>query len=535
MNNFLDDIIIKDLAEGRISKVITRFPPEPNGYLHIGHAKSIFLNFGLADKYEGECYLRFDDTNPLKESDEYVRSITEDVVWLTGKRPKVFFGSDYFETMYECAVRLIEKGLAYIDDKTIDELRASRGTLTEGGIESNNRNRPKAESLKLFGDMREGLVMSGELILRAKIDMKSPNINMRDPVIYRTVRAHHHRQGDKWCIYPMYDFAHPIEDAIEGVSHSICTLEFEDHRPLYDWVLDNCWIGQRPRQYEFARLNIDRTVMSKRYLKSLVDNGTVDGWDDPRMPTLAGLRRRGYTAGSLKSFCADIGVAKANSVVSPAQLEHSIREELNMTAPRAMVVLDPIKLVLENHPKNELLDFETNPNDEGAPKRKISFGDSIYIDRSDFEISPPPKFFRLSPGGRVRLKNAYIIECTGYETDKDGKVITVRAKVLEGTRSGQDSSGIKVKGVIHWVDAKDSIDIEARLYDYLLLEGDGDFSDRLNPNSKIVLSAKGDRFLAKSKAMDRFQFLRCGYFVRDYEDGKAVFNRIVGLKDGYKK
>jgi len=525
------------LESGKINGVITRFPPEPNGYLHIGHAKSICLNFGLAQKYGGICNLRFDDTNPLKESDEYVRSIIEDVRWL-GYNPPVFYASDYFDTMFECAVKLIKDGKAYIDDASADELRAMRGTLTQGGTESKYRNRPIEESIKLFEDMRGGLVADGALTLRANIDMSSPNTNTRDPLIYRVMRATHHRQGDKWCIYPMYDFAHPLGDAVEGITHSICTLEFEDHRPLYDWVLDNCWEGARPRQYEFARLDLDRTVMSKRHLKSLVDKSIVDGWDDPRMPTLAGMRRRGFTAASVKSFCADIGVAKANSCVSPAQLEHSIRDELNNTAPRAMAVLDPIELKLNNLKGKEKLQFEGTPptaNDESAAKRAITLTDRLYIERGDFEADPPPKFHRLKPDGMVRLKNAYIIKYTGHDTDGDGRVTAVYADIVEGTKSGEDNSGIKVKGVIGWVSAADCVDIEARLYDYLLAaEGEGDFEARLNPQSLNIVRGKGEKLLGKAKVGERFQFLRTGYFVRDKEDG-VVYNRIVGLKDSYRK
>ena len=534
MESFLDNIIKSDLASGKVSKIITRFPPEPNGFLHIGHAKSICLNFGLAERYGGVCNLRFDDTNPLKEENEYVRSIIEDVKWL-GFDPPIFYASDYFDVMYKCAVKLIKAGKAYIDDMTAEELRQARGTLTEGGKESKHRNRPITESLEMFEDMKNGRVADGALVLRTKIDMASPNINMRDPVIYRVLNTPHHRQGDKWCIYPMYDFAHPLEDAIEGITHSICTLEFEDHRPLYDWVLDNCWEGPRPHQYEFARLDITRTIMSKRYLKMLVDKKQVAGWDDPRMPTLAGLRRRGFSPSAIKSFCADIGVAKANSQVNSAQLEFSIRDELNMTASRAMAVLDPLELVLTNNTTEQTLSFEVNPNAEKPKKRRISFGQKIYIEREDFEVNPPPKYNRLTPDGMVRLKNAYIIKCTGYEQDKNGKVTKVIAEIIEGTKSGQDKSGIKVKGVIHWVNASDCVDIETRLYDYLLKDGEGSFEERFSDDSLIIKHGKAEKYLGKAKKAERFQFLRNGYFVRDSKENGLVFNRIVGLKDGYKK
>jgi len=534
MDSFLDDIIKADLSDGKVKKVITRFPPEPNGYLHIGHTKAICLNYSLAVKYGGEYNLRFDDTNPLKEEDEYVRSMIEDIKWL-GFEPSIFYASDYFDIKYKCAVKLIKDGKAYIDDITAEELRNTRGTLTEGGIESKHRNRPIAESLSLFEDMRSGKVLNGALVLRAKIDMKSPNINMRDPVIYRVLKATHYRQGDKWCIYPMYDFSHPLGDAVEGITHSICTLEFENHRPLYDWVIDNCWEGDsRPRQYEFARLNISRTIMSKRYLKALVDKGQVTGWDDPRMPTLAGLRRRGFTPAAIKKFCADIGVAKADSQVDTAQLEFCIRDELNMTALRAMAVLDPLEIVLTNATA-EQLNFEVNPNAEKPRARKVSFGERLYIERSDFEVDPPPKYNRLTADGMVRLKNAYIIKCTGYEKDKDGKVIKVIAEIFPSTKSGSDKSGIKVKGVIHWVNAADCVDAEVRLYDYLLNDGEGPFEERVNENSLIVIQAKVEKYLGKAKKGDRFQFLRSGYFIRDSKEKDLVFNRIVGLKDGYKR
>ena len=536
MGNFLEDIIESDIESGRTPKISTRFPPEPNGYLHIGHAKSICLNYGLAKKYGGKFNLRFDDTNPVKEDDEFVESIIADVKWL-GADGEVLFASDYFDVMYDCAVKLINKGLAYIDDVTPEQMREMRGTLTEKGKESKNRNRAKEENLKFFEDMKNGLVADGKLVLRAKIDMASPNINMRDPIIYRVLKAHHHRQKDKWSIYPMYDFAHPIEDAVEGITHSICTLEFEDHRPLYDWVLDNCWDGARPHQYEFARLGIERTIMSKRYLKKLVDEKFVDGWDDPRMPTLAGLRRRGYTPSSIREFCERIGVAKANSEVETGQLESCIREELNATAARAMAVLEPIELEIVNRSADfsETLEFSYNLGEE-EKRREISFSNSLYIEKSDFSLDPPPKYKRLTLGGTVRLKSAYIIRCTDCERGADGEVKKVYAEIIEGTKSGQDNSGLKVKGVIHWVDKKNCVDVTARLYDYLLDDDKTgkDFSERLNLNSLTVCAAKCEKLLKSAAKGESFQFLRQGYFVRDIKSDGLVFNRVVGLKDSFK-
>lgn len=537
MPNFIEEIIEKDLADGKISEVITRFPPEPNGYLHIGHAKSICLNYyGTAVKYGGKCNLRFDDTNPVKEDDEFVKSIIADVEWL-GWKGEVLYASDYFDTMYECAVKLIKKGKAYVDDVTPEQMKEMRGTLTQPGIESKNRNRPVEESLKLFEDMKNGLIADGALVLRAKIDMASPNINMRDPIIYRVLKATHHRQGDKWCIYPLYDFAHPIEDAVEGITHSICTLEFEDHRPFYDWVIDECEFEKKPHQYEFARLNIERTIMSKRYLKKLVEEGFVDGWDDPRMPTIAGLRRRGYTPTALKEFCERIGVAKANSEVEAGQLESCIRDELNMTAERAMAVLNPLELVITNRSDDycEQIDFEINPNNPDLGTRKVTFSNKLYIDKSDFEVVPPPKYKRMTVGAYTRLKGAYIVKCTGYD-EQNGRVTRVYAEIVEGTHSGEDNSGVKAKGVIQWVDAKNSIDLDARVYDYLLLPYDGiheDFSERMNKNSRVDYKAKGEAYLASAKPLQSFQFMRIGYFCKDTKDGDNAFNQVVGLKDSY--
>lgn len=539
MANFIEEIIEKDLSEGKVSEIITRFPPEPNGYLHIGHAKSICLNYyGTAVKYGGKCNLRFDDTNPVKEDDEFVRSIVADVEWL-GWKGEVYFASDYFDVMYETAVKLIKKGKAYVDDVTPDQMREMRGTLTEPGIESKHRNRPIEESLALFEDMKAGKIADGALVLRAKIDMASPNINMRDPIIYRVLKATHHRQGDKWCIYPMYDFAHPIEDAVEGVTHSICTLEFEDHRPLYDWVLREGEFVNPPHQYEFARLNLERTIMSKRYLKKLVDEHFVDGWDDPRMPTIAGIRRRGYTPTAIRDFCEKIGVAKANSEVELSLLESCIRDELNFTADRAMAVLRPIELVITNLPEDytEKVTVEVNPNAPENGMREVDFSPRLYIEKEDFAVVPPPKYKRLTPGGVVRLKGAYIIRATGYD-EENGEVTRVYAEVIEGSKSGADNSGVKAKGVIHWVDAKTAVDMTVNLYDSLLLPYDGvheDFSERLNPNSRTVLAAKGEKMLAESKPLTSYQFVRTGYFCRDGKYDGVTFNQVVSLKDGYKK
>ena len=539
MANFIEEIIEKDLSEGKVSEIITRFPPEPNGYLHIGHAKSICLNYyGTAVKYGGKCNLRFDDTNPVKEDDEFVRSIVADVEWL-GWKGEVYFASDYFDVMYETAVKLIKKGKAYVDDVTPDQMREMRGTLTEPGIESKHRNRPIEENLALFEDMKAGKIADGALVLRAKIDMASPNINMRDPIIYRVLKATHHRQGDKWCIYPMYDFAHPIEDAVEGVTHSICTLEFEDHRPLYDWVLREGEFVNPPHQYEFARLNLERTIMSKRYLKKLVDEHFVDGWDDPRMPTIAGIRRRGYTPTAIRDFCEKIGVAKANSEVELSLLESCIRDELNFTADRAMAVLRPIELVITNLPEDytEKVTVEVNPNAPEKGTREVDFSPRLYIEKEDFAVVPPPKYKRLTPGGVVRLKGAYIIRATGHD-EENGEVTRVYAEVIEGSKSGADNSGVKAKGVIHWVDAKTAVDMTVNLYDSLLLPYDGvheDFSERLNPNSRTVLAAKGEKMLAESKPLTSYQFVRTGYFCRDGKYDGVTFNQVVSLKDGYKK
>ena len=538
--NFIEDIIDKDLESGKVSTVCTRFPPEPNGYLHIGHAKSLCIKFGLAQKNNGKCNLRFDDTNPSKEDQEYVESIKKDIEWLGFKWDKLLFASDYFDVMFDCAVKLIEKGLAYVSDETADEIRERRGTLTEPGVESPYRNRTVEENLRLFYDMRDGKFPDGSKVLRAKIDMASPNVNMRDPIIYRVLRATHHNTGDKWCVYPMYDFAHPIEDAHEGITHSVCTLEFEDHRPLYNWVVSNCdFPAPLPQQIEFARLNITNTIMSKRYLKKLVDEGKVTGWDDPRMPTLSGIRRRGYPAEALRDFCERIGVAKSNSEVESGYLEACVRDSLNRTANRVMAVFDPLKVTLVNYDGRENLTVENNPNAETVTYRQVPFSKTLYIDRSDFALVPPPKYYRLKPDGYVRLKGAYIIRCDKAVLDDDGNVAELLCSIVPNSKSGQDESGIKVKGVIHWVDANSCADITVRKLQSLLtdaLDGVTDFNERFNTESMKVVSAKAEPSLLNARAEDRFQFMRVGYYVldRDSDGSNLVFNEIVGLKDGYK-
>lgn len=538
--NFIEEIIDSDLASGKVTKVATRFPPEPNGYLHIGHAKSLCINFGLAQQYGGTCNLRFDDTNPCKEDQEYVDSIKKDIEWLGFKWDNLYFASDYFDVMFDCAVKLINKGLAYVSDETADEIKERRGTLTEPGIESPFRNRPVEENLKLFYEMRDGKYADGEKVLRAKIDMASPNVNMRDPIIYRVLHATHHNSGDKWCIYPMYDFAHPIEDAHEGITHSICTLEFEDHRPLYDWVVSNCdFPAPLPQQIEFARLNITNTIMSKRFLKKLVEEGKVLGWDDPRMPTLSGLRRRGIPPEALRDFCERIGVSKANSEVEEGYLYSCVRDNLNMTANRVMAVLDPVKVVLTNYEGTEELTVEDNPNAETVTYRKIPFSSELYIDRSDFALVPPPKYYRLKPDGYVRLKGAYIIHCDEVVLDDNGEVKELRCSVVPNSKSGEDTSGVKVKGVIQWVDAATCLDVTVRKLSSLLtdvVDGVTDFNQRFNYDSMKVVSAKTEPSLADAKEGDRFQFMRVGYYVVDRDSTKnaLVFNEIVGLKDGFK-
>lgn len=534
--NFIEDIINNDLESGKHNEIITRFPPEPNGYLHIGHAKSLCINFGMKEKYHGKCNLRYDDTNPAKEDVEYVDSIKKDIEWLGFKWDEELYASDYFDRMYECAILLIKKGLAFVCDMTGDEIRENRGTLTTPGKNSPYRDRSIEENLDLFQRMKEGEFADGSKVLRAKIDMASPNINMRDPIIYRILRETHHRTGDKWCIYPMYDFAHPLEDAFEGITHSICTLEFEDHRPLYDWVKINCGFDPGPRQIEFARLNMNRTIMSKRYLKKLVDTGFVDGWSDPRMPTLSGMRERGYPAEAIRDFCERVGVAKANSEVNTAMLEFCVRENLNANADRAMVVKDPIKMIIEGVDE-EVYEVENNPNAEDKQYHKVTFSNQVFIERDDFMIDPPPKYKRLVVGGSVRLRNSYIVQYKSHVCDSNGNVESVTVQIITDSKSGGVNAGMKVKGVIQWVNAKDYIPCVLHEYDYLLMDGDGDFNDRLNPNSHIVFeNAVAESSLKNAKPYDRFQFMRIGYYSAkgNYgKDGKYEFNRIVSLKDSF--
>ncbi|HWQ79580.1 MAG TPA: glutamine--tRNA ligase/YqeY domain fusion protein [Anaerovoracaceae bacterium] len=539
-SNFIHNIIDKDLENQTYGgRVYTRFPPEPNGYLHIGHAKSICLNFTTAQKYDGKCNLRYDDTNPVKEDTEYVGSIEEDVKWLGFQWEKLLFASDYFDKMYECAVTLIKKGKAYVCNLSAEEIKQHRGTLTEPGKESPYRNRSVEENLEIFEDMKKGLYKDGEMVLRAKIDMASPNINMRDPVIYRIARAEHHNTGDKWCIYPMYDYAHPIEDAIEGITHSICTLEFEDHRPLYDWVLRELEWPQPPQQIEFARLNLTNTVMSKRYLKALVDNGSVEGWDDPRMPTIAGLRRRGYTPEAIRNFCERIGVAKANSTVDISLLEHCIREDLKEKVETRMVVMEPLKVVITNYPEgaSELVDIENSKEDETKGARKVSFSGEIFVDRDDFMEVPEKKYFRLFPGNEVRLKGAYFITCNEVVKDESGNVAELRCTYDPATKSGSGFDARKVKGTIHWVDAKTAEKIKVRSYSYLMTE-DENGENALNPDSMRTFDALAEPALKEAKAGGRYQFFRHGYYIADEyltSEKEKVFNQIVDLKSSWKK
>ena len=543
--NFIEQIIDKDLEEGKYTKIVTRFPPEPNGYLHIGHAKSILLNSGLAKKYNGQFNLRFDDTNPTKEKTEFVESITKDVEWLGADfRGEIFFASNYFDQMYEAAVKLIKKGKAYVCDLSADEIREYRGTLTEPGKNSPYRDRSIEENLALFEAMKNGEFPDGSKVLRAKIDMSSPNINMRDPVIYRIARMTHHNTGDKWCIYPMYDFAHPIEDAIEGVTHSICTLEFEDHRPLYDWVVNELEYEHPPKQIEFAKLYLTNVITGKRYIKKLVEDGIVDGWDDPRLVSLAALRRRGFTPSSLKTFMELAGISKSQGSCDYAMLEYCIREDLKPVVPRLMGVLNPIKLVIDNYPEGETeyFDIENNPDDENAGTRKVSFSRELYIEREDFMEEPPKKYFRLFPGNEVRLKGAYFVKCVGFDKDADGNIVTIHCTYDPETRSGNGFEGRKVKGTIHWVNAADSYEATVRLYENLVDEEKGklneDGSINFNPNSLTVINnARLESCLKDAKIAESFQFIRNGYFTvdsKDSKDGEPVFNRIVSLKSSYK-
>ncbi|WP_051280846.1 glutamine--tRNA ligase/YqeY domain fusion protein [Anaerovorax odorimutans] len=540
-SNFIHNMIDKDIENQVYGNrdIYTRFPPEPNGYLHIGHAKSICLNFSTAQKYKGKCNLRFDDTNPVKEDTEYVESIQGDVKWLGFNWKKLLFASDYFDKMYEFAVELIKKGKAFVCDLSADKIKELRGTLTQPGKESPYRNRSIQENLELFENMKKGMFADGEKVLRAKIDMSSPNINMRDPVIYRIAHTKHHNTGDKWCIYPMYDFAHPIEDAIEGITHSICTLEFEDHRPLYDWVLKSLNWEMPPRQIEFARLNLTNTVMSKRYLKALVDDGVVEGWDDPRMPTIAGLRRRGYTPESIRDFCERIGVSKANSLVDIALLEHCIREDLNPKVESRMVVENPIKIVITNYPedKSEEVEIENKAQDPDAGVRMVPFSRELYVDGQDFMEVPVKKYFRLFPGNEVRFKGAYFITCNDVIKDEEGNIKELHCTYDPETKSGSGFSGRKVKGTIHWVDAKTAVKIKIREYDHLMNE-DENGENVLNENSVNIIDAYAEPSIKDAKAGERYQFFRHGYYIADEKlttESSKVFNRIVDLKSSWKK
>ena len=542
--NFIEQEIDKDLAEGVYDHVQTRFPPEPNGYLHIGHAKSIILNSGLAKEYGGKFNLRFDDTNPTKEKTEYVESIINDVKWLGAEfEDRLFFASDYFDAMYECAVHLIKKGKAFVCDLSADEIREYRGDFNTPGKNSPYRDRTVEENLKLFEEMKNGVYKDGEKVLRAKIDMASPNINMRDPVIYRVARMSHHNTGDKWCIYPMYDFAHPIEDAIEHITHSICTLEFEDHRPLYDWVVRECGFENPPRQIEFAKLYLTNVVTGKRYIKKLVEDGIVDGWDDPRLVTIAALRRRGYTPESLRMFVDMVGVSKANSSVDYAMLEYCIREDLKLKRPRMMAILDPVKLVIDNYPEGqtEMLSVPNNLENPEMGERQVPFSRELYIEREDFMEEPPKKYFRLFPGNEVRLMSAYFVTCTSFEKDENGKVTVVHCTYDPETKSGSGFNGRKVKGTIHWVSAEHAGQVECRLYENIVDEEKGkmnaDGTLNLNPNSKTVTMAYVEPALMEARAYDSFQFVRNGFYCvdcKDSEEGKPVYNRIVSLKSSFR-
>ncbi|MDY2841072.1 MAG: glutamine--tRNA ligase/YqeY domain fusion protein [Candidatus Borkfalkiaceae bacterium] len=538
--NFIEQIINEEIESGKVSAIQTRFPPEPNGYLHIGHAKSLCLNFGVKEKYNGRCNLFLDDTNPSKEKEEYEEAIKKDIEWLGFKYDKVTHASDFYEDIYNFAEKEIMLGNAFVCDMSPEEISQNRGTLTQAGKESPYRNRSVEENLTLFREMRAGKYADGSKCLRAKIDMASPNINMRDPVIYRILRETHYRTGDKWCIYPMYDFAHPICDFLQGVTHSLCTLEFEDHRPLYDWVGITLGFNPKPRQIEFARLSVTNLVMSKRYLKKLVEDGKVDGWDDPRMPTLTGIRNRGVPAEALKDFCARIGVAKANSEVQISYLEACVREYLNVHAERAMGVLNPLKLMITNYPDGitEETEFDVNPNDEEKKTRKIKFSKHLFIDADDFSLAPPPKYFRLKKGGAVRLKSAYIVRCDDVVTDKDGNVTELLCSYLPESRSGNDTSGLKVKGTIQWVNAADAVDVEIRKYGYLLKDEEypgQDFSERMNENSVTVYHGKVEPYVMENADDRPYQLIRTGYFKKLVVNGKTVVSEIVSLKDNFNK
>ena len=546
-SNFIHDFIDKDLAEGVYEKVQTRFPPEPNGYLHIGHAKAICIDFGTADKYNGKCNLRLDDTNPTKEDVEYVDAIKEDINWLGFNWDNVYFASDYFDFIYDCALKLIDLGLAYVDESDAETIRQMRGTLTEPGQNSPFRDRPIEETKDLFRRMTEGEFDNGSLVLRAKIDMASPNLNMRDPVIYRVLKAHHHRTGDKWCVYPMYDFAHPLSDAKEGVTHSLCSLEFENHRPLYNWFLEVLNIPTPPRQIEFARMNVNYTLTSKRKCLKLVEDGIVTGWNDPRMATISGMRRRGFPAEAIRAFCEKIGVSKAHSVIDYALLESCVRDHLNINAERAMTVLKPLKVVIDNYPDDtvEEIAVEINPNKPELGTRTIEFSKELYIERDDFELTPPPKYFRLCPEKEVRLKGAYFVKYASHECDADGNITVVHCTYDPATRGGDAPDGRKVKGTLHWVSAKSAVDAEIRLYDRLFNvenpsdeEGVSSFKDNLNPDSLTVLTGcKCEAFMKNAKPGDKYQFMRQGYFCIDTEStaDKLIINRTVALKDSFAK
>jgi glutaminyl-tRNA synthetase len=543
--NFIEEIIENDLNSGKHKSIITRFPPEPNGYLHIGHAKSICLNFGVAKKYGGRTNLRFDDTNPVKEDTEYVESIKEDIKWLGFNWAEEHYASDYFEQLYQWAVELIKKGLAYVDDQTLEEMRENRGTVQTPGKNSPYRDRSVEENLDLFQRMRNGEFPDGSKTLRAKIDMAHSNMHMRDPIMYRILHTHHHRTGDKWCIYPMYDYAHGESDSLENITHSICTLEFDIHRPLYDWFIQQLEIFPS-HQYEFARLNLNYTVMSKRKLLQLVKENYVCGWDDPRMPTICGFRRRGYTPESIRNFCEEIGVAKRDNVIDYTRLENSLRDDLNKKAQRVMAVLDPVKVVIDNYPDtSEELDAVNNPEDETAGTRKVSFSKTIFIERDDFMENPPKKYFRMSVGQEVRLRYAYIVKCTGVEKDENGNITLIHCEYDPATRGGNTPDGRKVKGTIHWVDANNHIEAEVRLFDRLFQSESPDkveegqtFLDNLNPDSlKVLKNCKMEKFLADTKPLDKYQFERLGYFSTDYDtkENQIVFNRACTLKDSWNK
>ena len=541
--NFIEQEIDKDLKEGRYDTVMTRFPPEPNGYLHIGHAKSILLNYGIAKEYNGQFNLRFDDTNPTKEKGEFVEAIKRDVEWLGAKFNGPFFASDYFDKMYEAALKLIRDGKAYVSDLSADEIREYRGTLTEPGRDDPNRNRSVEENLDLFERMKNGEFEDGSKVLRARIDMKAANINMRDPIIYRIAHLHHQNTGDKWCIYPMYDFAHPLEDAFEGITHSLCTLEFEDHRPLYNWVVENVGFAHPPRQIEFAKLYLTNVVTGKRYIKKLVENGTVDGWDDPRLVTIAALRRRGYTPESIQKFISLGGISKANSSTDYAMLEYCIRDDLKTRVPRMYAILDPVKLIIDNYPEGQTEEFTVpnNPENEALGSRTVTFSRELYIERNDFMENPPKKYFRMFPGNEVRLMQAYFVKCIDFRKDEDGKITEIHCTYDPASRGGNSPDGRKVKGTIHWVNAADAKPVEMRLYENLIDEEKGVYNEdgtmNINPDSLEVLQGVVEPALAEAKPYESFQFVRNGFFCADAKlskPGKPVFGRIVSLKSSFK-